>query len=130
MLSNISEDELSEVEGIGKEKSKIIFDGIQDQKTVIKELIRLGVGMAAAKKKVLSYIPLTGKVIVISGNIPGYTRDEANVLVESLGGKSSGSISKNTSILVSGEGAGSKYEKAVNLGVEIWLPEKLLELLK
>jgi DNA ligase (NAD+) len=130
MLSNISEDELSEVEGIGKEKSKIIFDGIQDQKTVIKELIRLGVGMAATKKKVLSYIPLTGKVIVISGNIPGYTRDEANVLVESLGGKSSGSISKNTSILISGEGAGSKYEKAVNLGVEIWLPEKLLELLK
>lgn len=127
-FSKISEEELASVEGIGKEKSKIIIKGIEEQRSVIEALIKFDVGMVVAEKKLADSSPLAGKVVVISGAIPGYTRDEANSLVESLGGKSSGSVSKNTSILVSGEGSGSKYEKAVSLGVAVWSPEKLLEL--
>jgi DNA ligase (NAD+) len=124
-----TESQLSETEGIGKEKASIIFKEIKENKNLIEKLISIGVGeneeMDAAANVTLS---LAGKTVVISGTVPGFTRDEAQRLVERLGGKASGSVSKNTDILVSGEGSGSKYNKALSLGVTIWTPEQLLEL--
>lgn len=129
-LLSATETQLSETEGIGKEKASIIFKEIQENKVLIEKLISIGIGENnETNQESPINLSLAGKTVVISGTIPGFTRDEAQRLVERLGGKSSGSVSKNTDILVSGEGSGSKYDKALSLGVTIWTPEQLLKLI-
>jgi DNA ligase (NAD+) len=56
---------------------------------------------------------------VLTGTLPGYTRDEAAEAVQALGGKVSGSVSKKTSFVVAGENPGSKLDKAASLGVPV-----------
>jgi DNA ligase (NAD+) len=63
--------------------------------------------------------PLAGKTLVLTGTLPTLSRDEAKALVEAAGGKVSGSVSKKTSWVVAGEEAGSKLDKARELGIEI-----------
>ena len=63
--------------------------------------------------------PLAGLTVVITGSLDGYTRDEAAEAVQSRGGKVTSSVSKKTSFLVAGEKPGSKYDKAVSLGVPV-----------
>ena len=63
--------------------------------------------------------PLAGKTFVLTGTLPTLTRDEAKELVEAAGGKVSGSVSKKTDYVVAGEEAGSKLDKARELGVEV-----------
>lgn len=69
--------------------------------------------------------PLSGKVVVLTGSLSGFTRDSAKELLESYGAKITDSVSKKTDILIAGVAAGSKLMKAQNLGVEIWDEEKL-----
>ena len=61
----------------------------------------------------------TGKVFVITGTLPTLSRDEAEQLIRDNGGKSTGSVSKNTSFVLAGEAAGSKLTKAMNLGIPV-----------
>jgi DNA ligase (NAD+) len=72
--------------------------------------------------------PLAGITVVLTGTLPGYTRDEAAEAVQALGGKVSGSVSKKTSFVVAGESPGSKLDKAASLGVPV-LDEEGLRLL-
>ena len=74
--------------------------------------------------------PLTGKTFVITGTLPGMTRDEAKALIQKEGGKVTGSISKKTSYLLAGEKAGSKLAKAQQLEVEVLDLDGLITLLK
>ncbi|HIS29482.1 MAG TPA: NAD-dependent DNA ligase LigA, partial [Candidatus Avamphibacillus intestinigallinarum] len=69
----------------------------------------------------------SGKTVVLTGKLYEMTRKEAKTLIESLGGKVTGSVSKNTDMVIAGEDAGSKYEKAQELGVEIWDETQLIE---
>jgi DNA ligase (NAD+) len=62
---------------------------------------------------------LAGLSVVITGSMEGYTRDSATEAVRSRGGKVTGSVSKKTDFVVAGENAGSKYDKAVELGVPV-----------
>ena len=73
--------------------------------------------------------PLDGQTVVLTGTLAGLTRDEAKERLEALGAKVSGSVSKKTSFVVAGEAAGSKLDKAQELGVEVWDEERLLALL-
>ncbi len=72
---------------------------------------------------------LAGVTVVITGTLPGMTRDEAAEAVRAAGGKVSASVSKKTNYVVAGENAGSKYDKAVELGVRILDEDALRQLL-
>lgn len=73
--------------------------------------------------------PLVGKTIVLTGGLSSMSRDEAGDKLEALGAKVAGSVSKKTSIVVAGEAAGSKLEKAKELGIEVWDESQLIDFL-
>lgn len=74
--------------------------------------------------------PLLGKTFVLTGALTEFTRDEAKEQLIALGAKVSGSVSKKTAVLVVGESPGSKHDKALALGIEIWPEAKLAALFK
>jgi len=73
--------------------------------------------------------PFGGKTIVLTGTLESFTRPDLAELLESLGAKVTGSVSKNTDLVIAGEKAGSKLSKAESLGVEVWDEEKLTKAL-
>lgn len=77
---------------------------------------------------------LSGKTFCVTGSMTGRLQDksrqEVHALIEAAGGKTSGSVSAKTSYLVSGDKAGSKYDKATQLGVTIISPDQLAEMLE
>jgi DNA ligase (NAD+) len=92
----------------------------------------------AAMQRLLDAIPATAIVataaladqtFVLTGTLTSLTRDEAKSRLEALGAKVSGSVSKNTQVVVAGESAGSKLDKAQELGIAVWDEAKLLEML-
>jgi DNA ligase (NAD+) len=74
--------------------------------------------------------PLTGKTVVVTGSIEGYSREEAEAAIRAAGGKPGGSVSKKTDYLVAGPGAGSKLAKAEELGVPVLDAEAFRALLE
>ena len=85
---------------------------------------------AAPQGVVAAALPLEGQTAVLTGTLTSMGRDEAKEKLEALGAKVSGSVSKKTSFVVAGEAAGSKLDKAQELGVEIWDEARLLDLFK
>lgn len=75
-------------------------------------------------------LPLSGKTVVISGTLPGLSREEAAALIQRYGGKVTGSVSKKTSFLLAGEGAGSKLEKARALDIPVLSLEEVQAMLE
>ncbi|MGN6642647.1 MAG: BRCT domain-containing protein, partial [Verrucomicrobiota bacterium] len=73
---------------------------------------------------------LAGKTFVLTGTLPSLSRDEASALIRNAGGSVTGSVSKNTDFLLAGESAGSKLEKAKELGVKILSEKDFMDLLK
>ena len=82
-------------------------------------MIASGVNTVTLNSKETGDKPLAGKTFVITGTMESFTRQEAGEIVEKLGGKVSSSVSRNTDYVVVGENPGSKYDKAVTLGVQI-----------
>ena len=72
--------------------------------------------------------PFTGKTFVLTGTLPTLTREEATAKIESLGGKVTGSVSKNTDFVLAGEEAGSKLDKAQQLGIRILNESEFLKM--
>ena len=73
---------------------------------------------------------LEGKTFVLTGTLPSLTREEAAQRIQNQGGRVTGSVSKKTDFVVAGADAGSKYDKAVELGIRILDEERFLELLR
>ncbi|MBX3663953.1 MAG: NAD-dependent DNA ligase LigA [Burkholderiales bacterium] len=116
--------------GIGPEimRSVANFFGQAHNLEVIDQLVRHGVSFAAEERSGGGV--LSGKTLVLTGTLPGMSRDEAKARIEAAGGKVSGSVSKRTDYVVAGSEAGSKLEKARALGVPVIEESGLLDLLQ
>ena len=82
------------------------------------------------EKKLVEESFFTDKTVVITGTIEAYSRGEIKDRIEQMGGKVTGSVSKKTDYVIVGQNPGSKYEKAVELGIEIIDEERLLGILE
>ncbi len=129
-LINASEQELTEVDSIGPKIAKSVCLYFSDQKNLelIHRLKQYGLQFEIEQSVPDSDI-LRDKTIVLTGSLPSLTRKRATELIEQHGGKTTSSVSKNTDYLLAGESAGSKYQKAEKLGIEILDEERFLEML-
>ena len=135
-LAAAGEDELAGINGVGPKMAHGIwlFFRTPDNVSVIERLRAAGVAMAAEVMEVDEAVPqvLAGLTFVLTGTLAasGMTRDEAGARLRAMGAKVSGSVSKKTSFVVAGESAGSKYDKAISLGVPVLDEAALLHLLE
>ena len=74
--------------------------------------------------------PLEGQTAVLTGTLSALTRDDAKARLEALGAKVAGSVSRKTNLVVAGQAAGTKLEKARELGIEVWDEARLLGFLE
>jgi DNA ligase (NAD+) len=126
-LLHATDDRLNRIDGIGPVMAKDIhayFQSTAARKT-IDELKEFGLKMTqdARRAPANGGADLTGKSFVVTGTLQGYKREEIEGLIKSLGGKAAGSVSKKTSYLVAGAEAGSKLDKARELGVPVLTEE-------
>ena len=125
-----SQEDLAAVDGIGAEKSRVIYAGLHDREAMIQKLVALGINTGTPANPATNDgdLPLFGKKVVVTGTVLGLTRSEAQEAVERLGGQSSGSVSKSTDLVVIGDGAGSKADKAAELGIPTMTAEDFAQL--
>jgi DNA ligase (NAD+) len=126
-----SVEELSEVNEIGPIIAQSIYEFLHGQfgKETIGDLESLGVKMTAEKAAGGS-AKLAGKTLVVTGTLVKYSRDEIEELIARHGGRAASSVSKSTDYLVAGEKAGSKLDKAKQLGVKVMTEDEFEEMLK
>lgn len=121
-LAKATVEDLQQIEGVGPNISQAIVDWFErDNNRKLLSKLR-NVGVWPEEKKATpssSEQPLAGLIFVVTGTLPTYSRDEVKELIQKYGGKVTDSVSKNTSFLVVGENAGSKLDKARQLGVKI-----------
>ena len=119
-LRAASYEELAAVEGVGPTLAASIVEWftVDWHLAIVEKWLAAGCLMADEPAEAVEGLPqtLTGLTVVVTGSIPGYTRDGANAAVTDRGGKSAGSVSARTDFVVVGENAGSKYTRAVQLG--------------
>jgi DNA ligase (NAD+) len=121
-IMDASVEQLLEVKDVGPIVAESIhtFFSQAHNREVVEQLRAVGITWAEHDGEAdLSPKPLAGKTFVLTGTLPVLTRDEAKDMIEAAGGKVAGSVSKKTSYVVAGEEAGSKLEKARELGIEV-----------
>ncbi len=114
-------DELSTISGIGPVVAQSIYDYFRNEENlkVIKKLRRAGVNFEWKEEVKKGPKPLLGKTFVFTGELESYTREEAQRKVIELGGRVTSSVSRLTDYVVVGKNPGSKYQKALKLGIKI-----------
>ena len=130
-LMNASIEELSVQNDVGEITAKSIYDFFREEQSIdlINKLKLAGVNMESLEEENTDN-RFEGKTFVLTGALSKYSRDEASDIIEKLGGKTSGSVSKKTSYVLAGEDAGSKLTKAQNLGVTVITEEEFEEMIK
>ncbi|MDO4666161.1 MAG: NAD-dependent DNA ligase LigA [Actinomycetaceae bacterium] len=125
--------ELAEVDGVGAVLAQSVVDwfAVPWHQEVVQQWSQAGAKMAdMPASRPHTEQTLAGMTIVISGKMPGHTRDSAKEAVQIRGGKAAGSVSKKTTVLVAGDGAGSKVKKARELGVPVLTDQQFALLLE
>jgi DNA ligase (NAD+) len=128
-----TKEELLEVEEIGEKMADSIqlYFSKPEVKELMEELQSLGVNMTYKGPKLIKVedldTPFAGKTVVLTGKLSILTRNDAKEKLERLGAKVTGSVSKNTDMLIAGEDAGSKLDKAKKLGIDIWDEQQLVD---
>jgi DNA ligase (NAD+) len=128
-LMAASMEELERVNEVGPRVAQAIREFFDEEKNraLIDKLRAAGLNLTAEKRKKSSQ--LEGLTFVLTGTLPNLTREDAKARIEAAGGRVSGSVSKKTHYVVAGEDAGSKLDKARELGVQVLDEPGLVELL-
>jgi DNA ligase (NAD+) len=127
-IMNASAEELEEVNEVGPRIAESIVEFFADEhnRKLVNDLRKAGLTFSGQKKE--KGTKLAGKTFVLTGTLERHTRDEAKKMIEDAGGRVSGSVSKKTDYVVAGSDAGSKLDKARELGVPVIGEEELEEL--
>jgi len=125
-LEKAGVEELQTVNEVGPRiaESIVEFFSIAANRKLVKRLREAGLTLSGQKKQ--RGIKLAGKTFVLTGTLAHFTRDEAKKMIEDAGGKVTGSVTKKTDYVVAGTDAGSKLDKAKDLGVQV-IDEKEME---
>ncbi|MFN9348745.1 MAG: NAD-dependent DNA ligase LigA, partial [Planctomycetota bacterium] len=126
-LMKATQEELANTEEIGPIIAKSVFDFCRSEEgtQVFEQLGNAGVSLSTSQEDSVDHSGVfANKTLVVTGTLVYYSRDEIERLITKLGGKASGSVSKNTHFLVAGEAAGSKLQKAKELGITILTEEE------
>ena len=128
-LTKASEEELQQVNEVGPRiaKSIVEFFAEPSNRKLVQSLEKAGVTFAGKKKE--RGTKLAGKTFVLTGTLANYSRDAAKKMIEDAGGKVTGSVSKKTDYVIAGADAGSKLDKAKELGVSVINEEEMEALL-
>ena len=112
-------DEVCRIDGFGEimAQSVTAFFALEPSRRLVERLAACGVNMTAQQTR--TDARFAGMTFVLTGTLPTLTRSEATAMIESHGGKTAGSVSKKTSVVLAGEDAGSKLTKAQQLGIRI-----------
>ncbi len=123
-----TEEELTEIRDIGATTAQSIVQWREQEQSqhLIARLREAGVNFTGEKTATSDLF--AGKTIVVTGTLSTLSRKEATELIERLGGKASGSVSKKTSFVVAGEAAGSKLKKANDLGIQVLTEEEFIQM--
>lgn len=129
-LMNASLEAISDIDGFGDIMAKSAFDFFQSEsaRELIADLKSFGVNTES--KTVINDNRFQGMTFVLTGTLPTYKRSEASKIIESFGGKTSSSVSKKTSYVLSGESSGSKLDKANQLGIPVIDENEFNEMIK
>ncbi len=127
-IMNASAEEITSIDSFGDVLAENIVSAFRDEdmRKLINRLKEYCVNMIYHNTAVGD--AFAGKTFVLTGTLPTMKREEAKALIESLGGKCSGSVSKKTDYVVAGEAAGSKLTKANELGIEVITEEQLIQM--
>jgi len=106
------------------------FFSSEKNRLMIEKLASLGVNMRSLDQTEKKDDRFSGMTFVLTGTLPSMTRDQASEIIQSYGGKVSGSVSKKTSYVLAGEEAGSKLMKAQSLGINIISQQEFEEMIK
>jgi DNA ligase (NAD+) len=121
-IATSSPERFEEIEGVGPTVSAALatwFGPGGPGEGVLKDLDAAGVEAELPAPRAAAAGPLTGKTVVVTGTLEGFSREEAEAAIRAAGGKPGGSVSKKTAYVVAGESAGSKLAKAQELGVPV-----------
>jgi DNA ligase (NAD+) len=131
-LAAASVEDLNAVEGIGPEIARSVFDWFRDEQNrkLIEKLRKAGVRMKDEAPEEPPEGPLSGKTILITGGLASMSRSEAEAAARQAGARVASSVSKRTDFVVVGENPGSKYDRALQLGVETVDEQEFLKRLK
>ena len=129
-LEHATLEELTAVNDVGEITARSILAWLESPQSrhLIARLRQAGVNMTAAEQG--SDQRFAGMTFVLTGGLEQFTRDQAAAMIEDRGGKSAGSVSKKTTYVVAGEGAGSKLKKALDLGIPVLTEQEFLDLMK
>lgn len=129
-IQNATIEDLAKIDGIGLKIAESIheFFHSEENKNILNELEELGIKPISAETPKSNI--LNGQTFVLTGTLQNMTRDEASEIIKQHGGKTSSSVSKKTNFVLAGENAGSKLDKAQDLGVIILTEEDFLKMIK
>lgn len=128
-LRNASREQLMEVQDVGEVVADSIIAFFADSFIAAQVDRLLAHGVSPRPEEVQQQSPITGKTVVVTGTLPTMDRREAEALIERLGGKAAGSVSKKTGYVLAGENAGSKLTKARELGIPVLSEEEFFQLI-
>ena len=129
-ICNASYEQLIQIPDIGEVMANSIVDYFNTQSNRDLIIRLLGYGVEPKDYNDITLDLFVGKTIVLTGSLEKMSREEGNNIIEKLGGKAASSVSKKTSFVVAGPGAGSKLTKAQELGIPVYNEDEFLEMIK